>query len=72
MTVNEGINIELEGRTGSEAAKAPKRAAAQAERGHFLIRTYNYFTARVKSVRFSPYVALERSFARVALSGQAS
>jgi len=31
MTVNEGMNIQLEGRTGSEAAKAPERPAAQAE-----------------------------------------
>ena len=48
MTAKQGLNIELGARTVSGVAKSPEKAAGDADGSHFVIRTYIYFTVRVK------------------------
>lgn len=48
MTASQALNTERGGRTASGAAKAPGKAAGDADRDHFVIRAYIYFIVRVK------------------------
>lgn len=48
MTAKQGLNIELGARRVAGAAKAPEKAAGDADGSHFVIRAYIYFIVRVK------------------------